>query len=169
MKEKYLYKCFAIVLFCFIVDSVISFFMPYNHLKTSISIVPYCGLMMFSLLVRTIDVPERYFFSAICGIYYSVVYSHSLVIYILIYTLIAFIRSYIVKMENFSFVESLLFSLSTIILCELVVYWLMWITNNTQYLILNFGLYRLLPTLCFNLILSVFVYWIFINIKIEVK
>ena len=169
MKEKYLYKCFALVLLCFVIDSVISFFMPYNHLKVSISIVPYCGLMMFSLLVKTIDMPERYFFGAVCGIYYSIVYSHSLVIYILVYTLIAFIRSYIVKMDKFSFVESLLFSLSTIVLCEGMVYWLMWITNSTHYLILNFVIFRLLPTLCFNLIISVFVYWIFMNIKIEVK
>ena len=169
MKEKYLYKCFTVVLCCFVLDSVISFFMPHNHLKLSVSIIPYCGLMMFSLLVKTIHVPERYFFGAICGIYYSVVYSHSLVIYILIYTLIAFVRSYIVKMDVFSFVEALLFSISTIILCEGVVYWLMWITNSTQYMISNFVLYRLLPTLGFNLIISVVVYWIFINIKTEVK
>ncbi len=169
MKEKYLYKCFFAVFLCFVADSVISYFVPYNHLKLSMTIVPYLGLMLFSLLVKTIDVPERYFFGAMCGIYYSVVYSHSLVIYILIYALIAFIRSYIVKMDEFSFVESLLFVLSTIILSEAVVYWLMWITNSTHYLILDFVLYRLIPTLCFNLILSVFVYWIFINIKIEVK
>ena len=169
MKEKYIYKCFAVVLLCFVIDSVISFFMPYDHLKLSMSVVPYCGLMLFSLLVKTIDVPERYFFGAVCGIYYSVVYSHSLVIYILVYSLIAFIRSYIIKIEKFSFIECLLFSISTVILCEVVVYWLMWITKSTNYLLFNFLVYRLLPTLCFNVILSVFVYWIFINTKIEVK
>ena len=169
MKEKYLYKCFTAVLLCFVVDSVISFFMPYNHLKISTSIVPYCGLMIFSLLVKTIDVPERYFFGAICGIYYSVVYSHSLVIYILVYSLIAFVRSYIVKIEEFSFVESLLFSLSTVIFCEAMVYWLMWITNSTNYLLASFVTNRLLPTLGFNIILSAVVYLIFQNIKLEVK
>lgn len=169
MKEKYLYKCFIAVLLCFVVDSVISFFTPYNHLKLSTSVVPYCGLMLYALLVKTIQVPERYFFGAICGIYYSVVYSHSLVIYILVYTLIAFVRSYIIKIEKFSFLESLLFSLSTVIFCEVVVYWLMWITNSTHYLLLTFVTNRLLPTLGMNVILSVVVYWIFKNIKLEVK
>ena len=65
--------------------------------------------MMFSLLVKTIDGAERYFFAAICGVYYSIVYSNSLAIYILIYCLIAFVRSYIVKLESFSLIESMVF------------------------------------------------------------
>lgn len=169
MKEKYLYKCIAIVFICFILDSTLSFFLPYNYVKDSISIIPYIGLMLFSLLVKTIDVPERYFFAAICGTYYSIVYTNSLAIYILVYCLIAFIRSYIIKLESLSLLESSLFCLSTISLCELVVYWLMWITNTTNYPLSQFLLMRLLPTLLVNFVLSLFVYWFFKSMKIEGK
>ncbi|MEG0592594.1 MAG: hypothetical protein RR512_04730, partial [Coprobacillus sp.] len=94
VKESYLLKCLLAVFICFIIDSTIGYFLPYNYTKTGITIVPCIGLMMFSLLVRTVDGAERYFFAAICGVYYSIVYSNSLAIYILIYCLVAFIRSY---------------------------------------------------------------------------
>jgi len=169
MKENYLYKCFITILICFVVDSTISYFLPYNFTKSSITIVPCIGLMMFALLVKTIEGPERYFFAAVCGVYYSVVYSNSLAIYILIYCLIAFVRSYIIKIDSFSLIESSVFCISTIFVEEIVVYWLMWITNMTNYPLTRFLLMRLLPTLIFNFVLSFLVYWIYNHIKIEVK
>ena len=109
MKENYLYKCFITLFICFIIDSTISFFLPYNYTKTSITIIPCIGLMMFALLVKTVKGPERYFFAAVSGVYYSVVYSNSLAIYILIYCLIAFVRSYIIKIESLSLIEASVF------------------------------------------------------------
>lgn len=169
MKESYLFKCFIIVIICFVIDSTISFFLPYNYTKTSITIVPYLGLMMFTLLVKTIEGPERYFYAALCGVYYSIVYSNSLAIYILIFCLIAFVRSYIIKIDLISFVESSIFCVSTICMGELIVYWLMWITNTTSYPLMSFSLMRLLPTLLFNFVLSLLIYWVYNHIKIEVK
>ncbi len=169
MKENYLYKCFITLFICFIIDSTISFFLPYNYTKTSITIIPCIGLMMFALLVKTVKGPERYFFAAVSGVYYSVVYSNSLAIYILIYCLIAFVRSYIIKIESLSLIEASVFCVSTILVEEIIVYWLMWITNMTNYSLLNFALMRLLPTLALNLVLSFLVYWVYNHIKIEVK
>ncbi len=169
MKENYLYKCFITLFICFIIDSTISFFLPYNYTKSSITIIPYIGLMMFALLVKTVEGPERYFFAAVSGVYYSVVYSNSLAIYILIYCLIAFVRSYIIKIESFSMIESSVFCISTILVEEIIVYWLMWITNMTNYSLTNFTLMRLLPTVLFNFVLSFLVYWVYNYIKIEVK
>lgn len=169
MKENYLYKCFITLFICFIIDSTISFFLPYNYTKSSITIIPCIGLMMFALLVKTVEGPERYFFAAVSGVYYSVVYSNSLAIYILIYCLIAFVRSYIIKIESFSMIESSVFCISTILVEEIIVYWLMWITNMTNYSLTNFTLMRLLPTVLFNFVLSFLVYWVYNHIKIEVK
>ncbi|MEG0685431.1 MAG: hypothetical protein RR428_10260 [Coprobacillus sp.] len=169
VKESYLLKCLLIIFICFIIDSTIGYFLPYNYTKTGITVVPYIGLMMFALLVRTIDGAERYFFAAICGVYFSIVYSNSLAIYILIYCLVAFIRSYVIKLDTFTLPESMLFLTSTIFAQEIVLYWLMWITNMTRYPISSFGLMRLLPTLLVNIILSIGVYFIYNKVKIEVE
>ncbi|WP_050635736.1 hypothetical protein [Candidatus Stoquefichus sp. SB1] len=169
MRDSYLLKCFLIVFLCFIIDSTLSFFLPYNYTKTGLTIVPCIGLMMFTLLVKTIDGAERYFFAALCSLYYSIVYSNSLAIYILIYCLIAFIRSYIVKLESLSLPEAMVFCVLTIFAQEIVLYWLMWITNITRYPVTSFLLMRILPTLLVNGVLSIGVYWIYNKVKIEVE
>lgn len=169
IKDSYLLRCFIVVFVCFVVDSSIGYFLPYNYTKTGITVVTCTGLMMFALLVKTIDGVDRYFFGAICGVYYSVVYSNSLAIYILIYCLIAFIRSYILKLESLSLPESMAFCISTVFFQEIIVYWLMWITNMTRYPMLSFMIMRLLPTLGVNLVLSLVVYWVYNKVKIEVE
>ena len=89
VQDSYLVKCFLVVFLCFVVDSTIHYFLPYNFTKTSITITPCLGLMMFALLVRTIEAgAERYFFATLCSVYYSIVYANSLAIYILISTFI---------------------------------------------------------------------------------
>lgn len=169
VKDSYLFKCVIAVFICFIIDSTISYFLPYNYAKTGLTIVPCIGLMLFSMLVKTIEGPERYLFASICGVYYSIVYSNSLAIYILIYLLIAFVRSYIIKLNSLSLLESSMFCIVTIFAQEVVIYWLMWITNMTRYPIISFITMRILPTLLLNFVLSVGVYWIYNEIKIEVE
>lgn len=169
MRENYLMKCFAVIGICFVIDSTISYFLPYNYTKTSMTLIPYIGLMMFSLLVDSFEPPQNYFFATVCGVYYSIVYSNSLAIYILIYCLIAFIRYYLLKIESFSPIESSLYCISTIFASEVVVYCLMWMTNTTNLLITQFVFLRLLPTLVMNLIFSFVVTWICKYIRVEVE
>ncbi|UTY38697.1 hypothetical protein NMU03_13955 [Allocoprobacillus halotolerans] len=170
VQDSYLVKCFLIVFLCFVVDSTIHYFLPYNFTKTGITIIPCLGLMMFALLVRTIEAgAERYFFATLCSVYYSIVYANSLAIYILIYCLIAFVRSYLFKLDTLNIVESMLFCILTIFAQESIVYWLMWITNMTRYPMVSFVVMQLLPTLLFNGILSIGIYWIYNKVKIEVE
>ncbi len=166
LRDNYLFKCFIVVIICFVVDSTISFFLPYNYTKTGIFIVPCIGLMMFALLVKTIEGAERYLFAALCGLYYSVVYSNSLAIYILVYLMISFYRTFF-KLEKLTLIEAVIYCGSTVLLQEVMLYWIMWITNITRYPIISFLIMRLLPTLCFNMILSIGVYWIYNKVKIE--
>ena len=170
VQDSYLVKCFLIFFLCFVVDSTIHYFLPYNFTKTGITIIPCLGLMMFALLVRTIEAgAERYFFATLCSVYYSIVYANSLAIYILIYCLIAFVRSYLFKLDTLNIVESMLFCILTIFAQESIVYWLMWITNMTRYPMVSFVVMQLLPTLLFNGILSIGIYWIYNKVKIEVE
>ena len=170
VQDSYLVKCFLVVFLCFVVDSTIHYFLSYNFTKTSITITPCLGLMMFALLVRTIEAgAERYFFATLCSVYYSIVYANSLAIYILIYCLIAFVRSYLFKLDTLNIIESIIFCILTIFAQECIVYWLMWITNMTRYPMVSFVVMQLLPTLLFNGILSIGVYWIYNKVKIEVE
>ena len=170
VQDSYLMKCFFIVFLCFVADSTIHYFLPYNFTKTSITITSCLGLMMFALLVRTIEEgAERYFFAAVCSVYYSIVYANSLAIYILIYCLIAFVRSYLFKLDTLNIFESMIFCVLTIFAQECIVYWLMWITNMTRYPMVSFVVMQLIPTLLFNGILSIGIYWIYNKVKIEVK
>lgn len=159
--RKYLIKCFFIMLLCFVLDSTISYFLPYNFTKSSYSAIPYIALMMFCMIVKTIGAPERYFFAALCGVYYSVVYTNSLPVYILIFTFVAFARTYIYKFEKLSFFESLLFSFLTICIQETVVYWLMKVTRITTLKFTALITLRIFPTLLLNVILFCCVYLIF--------
>lgn len=168
-KDSYLLKYFIVIFICFTVDSVISYFLPANYNKQGLTIVPLSGLMMYILLVKTIDGAHRYFFGAFCGLYYSVVYSNSLAIYILIYVIIAFVRSYIIKIDEFSFLEAFVVTILTIFLQEYVVYSLMKITNVTNMLLSNFLLLRVLPTLGMNVVLFFIVFFVYNHVKIEVK
>ena len=168
-KDNYLVRCFITMLICFTLDSIISYFMPLNFSKEGITIVPSIALMMYLLLVKTIEGAERYFFGAICGLYYSIVYSNSLAIYILIYVIIAFVRSYIVKIEEFSFLEAIMLSILTIFAQEAVVYWLMKITNTTKMIFSQFLVMRIVPTLICNIILFIVVFFVYKKIRIEVS
>ena len=157
------------MLICFTLDSIISYFMPLNFSKEGITIVPSIALMMYLLLVKTIEGADRYFLGAICGLYYSIVYSNSLAIYILIYVIIAFVRSYIVKIEEFSFLEAIMLSILTIFAQEAVVYWLMKITNTTKMIFSQFLVMRIVPTLICNIILFIVVFFVYKKIRIEVS
>lgn len=168
-RDNYLVKCLLIMLVCFTLDSLIGYFLPLNFSKEGITIVPSIALMMYLLLVKTIEGANRYFFGAICGLYYSVVYSNSLAIYILIYVIIAFIRSYIIKLEEFSVLEAFMLSILTIFSQEVVVYWLMKITSITNMMISQFLLMRVLPTLIFNVILFGGVFFAYKKLRIEVS
>lgn len=166
LRDSIFFKFFIIVLICFVIDSTISFFLPYNYTKTGIFIVPCIGLMMFALLVNTIKGEESYLFAALCGLYYSVVYSNSLAIYILVYLIITFSRTFF-KLEKLTIIEAVLYCDSTVLLQEIMLYWIMWITNITRYPVMSFLIMRLLPTVCFNMILSIVVYWVYNKVKVE--
>lgn len=162
MIEKQIWKNFLIMAICYLIDSIISFFLPYNLSKTGISFIPSLGLMMFILLVMTLrDTTERFFFAAVCGLYYCILYSNSLLIYVLVYVAIAFARSYIFRNDHITLLEFMGTAFVVILLKEIVVYYLMVGTNVTSLSFLSFVSLRLLPTTLINTALSPIVYYVF--------
>lgn len=162
MIEKQLYKNFIIMIIFYLIDSLISFFLPYNLSKTGVSFIPSTGLMMFILLVMTLrDTTERFFFAAICGLYYCIFYSNSLLIYVLIYIFIAFLRSYIYRNDHITFLEYVVMVVIVLAAKELTVYYLMVFTRVTSLSFLRFVSLRLLPTVLINAALSGIIYYIF--------
>lgn len=158
---------FVTMCICFVIDSTITYFLPFDFTKSGFMIVPCVGLMMFILLSNRIDDEIRYFFGAMVGIYYAVIYANSLAIYVLLYCIYAFFVKNYMKSSSFTYLESLLVFILTIFVQESVLYWLMWITNITELSVLNFAMLRLLPTLGLNIVLSIPLFVIYKKLRFE--
>jgi len=169
MRNNQLFKCFIVMALFFLIDSVITYFLPYNLTKTGITYIPALGLMLFVLLSTTIyDIGERFFFSAVCGLYYAICYSNSLMIYVLIYTMITFVRTYLYQSARVTLIDYVLMVVAVIAAKELIVYYLMRMTAMTE---LRFGAYfikRFIPTVFINSLLSPLVYLIYKVLNLEV-
>ena len=153
--NKKLYRYYLVMALSFIIDSVISYYLPFNFDKSGITIIPYISLMMFTLLNNTIGNEHRYIFATVSGLYYAIVY--------------AFLGKKYTKLATFTLLEMFIAVIVTIIVQEVVLYWLMWITNITQLSIVIFLKNRLLPTVLFNLVLIAPVYFIHKKLGFEGK
>lgn len=160
---------FITMFICFVIDSAIVYFLPYDFTKTGLMVVPCAGLMMFTLLNNSIDKESRYIFAVIVGLYFAVIYANSLAIYVLLYCIYAFFGRMYMKSSTFTYIEALIAIVLTIFVQESVLYWLMWITNITELSILQFVLLRLLPTIGFNVIFSIPLFFIYKKLGFEGK
>ncbi|WP_027090642.1 hypothetical protein [Thomasclavelia saccharogumia] len=167
--NKKLYRYYLVMALSFVIDSVINYYLPFNFDKSGITIIPYIGLMMFTLLNNTIGDEHRYFFATVTGLYYAIVYANSLLIYVLLYCLYAFLGKKYTKLATFTLLEMYIAVIVTIIAQEIVLYWLVWITNITQLSIVTFMINRLLPTVAANLFLIAPVYFIHKKLGFEGK
>lgn len=166
MKNK-LVRFLVVMFVCFVIDSILRYYLPHDLLKTGLTIVSYVGVMMFTFLNNDIDEERRYFFALVCGVYYSVIYGNSVFIYMLLFLIYAFIGKQYMKKATFTYFEALAIVVLTIFIQESVLYLLMWITGITKLYVLTFIVWRLLPTLLFNAVIFNAVYFIHDKIKLE--
>lgn len=167
--NKQLYRYYLVMIISFTVDSVLGYYLPYNFDKQGLTMIPCVGLMMFALLNNTINDEHRYIFATVTGLYYAVVYANSLLIYVLLYCIYAFFGKRYTKLATYTFLEMLIAVIVTIIVQEVVIYWLIWITNITELSILVFITNRLIPTIGINLLLVAPVYFIHKKLGFEGK
>lgn len=156
-----------VMFICFMIDSLLRYYLPHDLLKVNLTIVSYVGVMMFTFLNNDIDEERRYIFALICGLYYSVIYGHSLIIYALLFLIYAFIGKEYMKKATFTYFEALAIVVLTIFIQEAVLYLMMWITGVTKLSIITFILWRLLPTILFNAVVFNIVYIVHDKIKLE--
>lgn len=166
MKNK-LIRSLVVMFVCFMIDSLLRYYLPHDLLKTGLTIVSYVGVMMFTFLNNDIDEERRYFFALVCGVYYSIIYGNSVFIYMLLFLIYAFIGKQYMKRATFTYFEALAMVILTIFMQETVLYLLMWITGTTKLLIITFIVWRLLPTLLFNAVIFNIVYIVHDKIKLE--
>lgn len=166
MKNK-LGRSLIVMAICFMIDSLLRYYLPHDLLKTGLTIVSYVGVMMFTFLNNDIDEERRYFFALVCGVYYSVIYGNSVFIYMLLFLIYAFIGKQYMKRATFTYFEALAIVILTIFIQESVLYLLMWITGITKLLVMTFIIWRLLPTLLFNAIIFNIVYFVHDKIRLE--
>lgn len=166
MKNRLTHSLVVMVV-CFVIDSLLRYYLPHDVLKTGLTIVSYIGVMMFTFLNNDIDEERRYFFALICGVYYSVIYGNSVFIYTLLFLGYAWMGKQYMKKATFTYLEALAMVILTIFIQESVLYLLMWITGITKLYVVTFIVWRLLPTLLFNAIIFNIVYIVHDKIKLE--
>lgn len=160
MKNKLVFG-FIVMAICFVVDSTITYFIPFDFSKQSITVIPYVGTLMFCLLILRIDYDYRPFFSVIVGLYYSIVYADSLTIYVVFYLVLSYLIVKYLKTMHCSYFEYLLAGISTIFLFEVMLYLVMWMANITNVSMIHFFLYRLIPTMLFGVLITCPVYLVY--------
>lgn len=149
---------FIVMALSFLLDSTITYFVPYDFSREGITIIPYIGTLMFCLFVLRVDLEDRPFFSVVVGLYYSIVYTDSLTIYVVFYLVLSFVCAKYLKSIHCSYLDYLFVGISTIFSFEVMLYLIMKLANITNISIVNFGMYRLLPTLFVGLVSTLFVY-----------
>ncbi|MBO6046945.1 MAG: hypothetical protein J6P61_04240 [Erysipelotrichaceae bacterium] len=170
MRRSQLITNFIIMIVCFILDSSIAYFLPYNLTKLGVTFIPSLGLMMFILLCKTLqDRYERFFFATICGFYYAITYTNSMLIFILIYTVIAFARTYVVYEEPLSLMTYMLFAAIVLGFKEIVIYFFLRTIQMTYLSMRMYVLLRFLPTVLINLLFAPVIYLTYNWFEFEVK
>ena len=157
--------------FAFMLDSVLTYFIPFDYLKSSFMFISCMGLMTFTLINNELKDEEYLAYAVLTGTYYSIMYADSLYIYILIYVIIARLGRKYMKYSSYSFIESYLFCFSTIIFQEVVIYIMMILSKVTKLGLVKFLTLRLLPTLIMNsvLFIGVFYGYHYLNKKLQEK
>ena len=87
----------------------------------------------------------------------------------MLYCLYAFLGKRYTKLATFTLLEMFITVIVTIIVQEIVLYWLVWITNITQLSITAFAINRLLPTVIVNMFLIAPIYFIHKKLGFEGK
>ncbi|MDD8048196.1 MAG: rod shape-determining protein MreD [Thomasclavelia sp.] len=157
---------FLIIMFgAFCVDNLLGYFLPYNFSYQSITLIPYVSLIMFVFLSNKVNPSERYLFSIICGLYYAVIYTNSLYVFVIVYCIYAFGVERYANKSTLSFFEGLLTCGVIVLINETILYVISCIFGMNSMNILLFVGLRLIPTIIMNLVLYIPCY--FINTKIQ--
>ncbi|WP_249029855.1 rod shape-determining protein MreD [Tannockella kyphosi] len=158
-------RYFLITAGCFVIDSTITFFMPFDFTKNSYMVVPYVGTMVFCFLVNHVEKEQRYLLSVLVGLYFTIVYGNSLAIFPLLYVGLAWGVNKYTKGMHFQLFEYIYIVFSTILAFETVLYLLMWFTGMTQLTVVLFLQLRFIPTVLFNLLISIVLFIIYNKVE----
>jgi Cell shape-determining protein len=154
------YKYFLMIILAFLIDSILSYFLPYDFTKQSLMLVPSIGVLVFVLIMLRIK-EKHYSYAVLTGFYYGLFYGNALPIYMIIYVMIVFMVKIISKFYLSSWLEALTLFVSTIFIYHLSIYLLMYITKMTSLKIIDYILRRFLPSLLLNIVLGMIIYFIF--------
>lgn len=148
-----------------LIADIFGYYLPYDYQNVTTVIIPYLGILMFTLLNNTIDVKNRYKFALVVGVMVAMLFKNGYTPFIILYPLFAYIGHRYFRRSEYEFHEGLFMALLNIIICEVVIYLIAFLTDQTVYSTLDFLYYRLLPTIVFNLLMYLPIYVIYEKIK----
>lgn len=144
-------------LFLFVLESIFIEFLPGRMFGEDIILVP--RFLMIAILFFTIfgNVKQGIITGLIIGLLFDVVYTGIIGIYLVLFPLIAYFVSKIMKILQANVVILTFVSVIGIAFLELSVYEMNYLINITRMEFLMFLNQRLLPTLILNLLLTIII------------
>lgn len=151
----------VLFLVCSLFDEILSVLFPNTFLVNDLLFIPNLAFCMMILTIRKFSLTDKCLFTFGCGMFYDFCFANTFLLYAIIYTLLACILHLWSKHLTETLIESLILSIVTIFVKDLLIYFYMSFQRMTEMsLTLWAERYELLTLLANAILAMVIVYLI---------
>lgn len=151
----------VLFLVCSLFDEILSVLFPNTFLVNDLLFIPNLAFCMMILTIRKFSLTDKCLFAFGCGMFYDFCFANTFLLYAIIYTLLACILHLWSKHLTETLIESLILSIVTIFVKDLLIYFYMSFQRMTEMsLTLWAERYELLTLLANAILAMVIVYLI---------
>lgn len=161
------YLLFLIGLSC--ADGLLAFLFPYDTSYITMSFVPSLAFIGLALISRKIDLKQSMSLTLVFGLYQDLFVNQTVFIYTVVYIAVILIARLWSKSISSSIFESVLFAITTLFVKEIVLYFLMTITNTSYLGIFQWFLKREFLTLVLHCFCGILVVWLLDKIQLYLE
>ena len=122
----------ALFLLCTLFDEILSILFPNTFLVNDLLFIPNLAFCMMILTIRKFSLVDKCLFAFGCGMFYDFCFANTFLQYAIIYTCIACLLHVWSKHVTDTLIESLILSIVTIFVKDLLVYFVMSFQKETQ-------------------------------------
>ena len=115
----------VLFLVCSLFDEILSVLFPNTFLVNDLLFIPNLAFCMMILTIRKFSLTDKCLFAFGCGMFYDFCFAKTFLLYAIIYTLLACILHLWSKHLTETLIESLILSIVTIFVKDLLVYFVM--------------------------------------------
>ncbi len=150
-------------------DGLLAFLFPYDTSYITMSFVPSLAFIGLALISRKIDLKQSMSLTLVFGLYQDLFVNQTVFIYTVVYIAVILIARLWSKSISSSIFESVLFAITTLFVKEIVLYFLMTITNTSYLGIFQWFLKREFLTLVLHCFCGILVVWLLDKIQLYLE